>query len=206
MALAESQHHSAHCQKTARAGEWERVAQHGRVPEEPTPQEPGTRYFSLDTDSLPELRGSRPDRLPAVSGPQERVPRRIVEQIDDSAPVVPLLHAPVPQTVDSVVEVLHFFLQRWPVGAEQVLDDEAERVIDVPKIMLHTAPLRSFLVEPQMAEQLVEVLGFVLVFVRRIEGAPSIAVCRADTWALPVHDSGWGDTAGPGRYTNTGHS
>ena len=33
------------------------------------------------------------------------MPRRIVEQIVDSAPVVPFLHAPEPQLVDSVVEV-----------------------------------------------------------------------------------------------------
>ena len=105
MALAESQHHSAQRQKTARAGEWERVALHGRVLEEPTSsQEPGTQHFVLDDDGVP-LGGSRPDRLPAVSGPQERGPRRIVEQKVHSAPVVPLLHAPEPQLVDSVVEV-----------------------------------------------------------------------------------------------------
>ena len=53
-----------------------------------------------------------------------------------------------------------------------------------------------------------EVLGFDFVFVRPIEGASSIAVCRAagHTWAMTVHDTGWSDTAGPGRYTNTGHS
>ena len=49
--------------------------------------------------------GSRPDRLVDVRS-QERVPRRIVEQTVDTVPVVPLLHVPAPQTVDSVVEVL----------------------------------------------------------------------------------------------------
>ena len=94
MALAESQHHSAQCQKTARAGGWLREEVHGEVPEAPTPQEPGTRHFHLDdNDSVLELGGSRPDRLAGVR-PQERVPRHIVEQIVDSAPVLPLLHAP----------------------------------------------------------------------------------------------------------------
>ena len=89
----------------ARAWEWVRDDVHGRVPEAPTLQEPGTQHFFLDDDCVPELGGSRPDRLSDVR-PQERVPRRIVEQIVDSAPVLPLLHAPVPQTVDSVGEVL----------------------------------------------------------------------------------------------------
>ena len=78
---------------------------HGEGPEAPSPQEIGTQHFFLDDESVPELGGSRLDRLPAVSGPQERVPQRIVEQIVDSAPVVQLLHAPEPQLVDSVMEV-----------------------------------------------------------------------------------------------------
>ena len=188
---------------------WVRGEAHGQVPEEaPTLQEPGTRYFSLgDNDSVPELGGSRPDRLPAVSGPQERVVRRIVERIDDSASVVPLLRAPVAQTVDSVVEVLHFFLQRWPAGAEQVLDCEAERVIDVPKIILHSAPQRSSLPEPQMAEQLVAVPVIQFIIFRRHEGELGIAVCRdtRTTWMMCVYDTGWSDTASPGRCTNIGH-
>ena len=119
MALAESQHHSAQRQKTGRAGEWVREEVHGEVPEAPT------RYFHLDDyDSVPELGGSRPDRLAGVR-PQERVPRHIVEQIVDSAPVLPLLHAPVPQTVDSVGEVLKILNELVP---------DVEQVIDVPKI------------------------------------------------------------------------
>ena len=202
MALAESQHHSAHRQKTARAGEWVREEVHGEVPEAPTPQEPGTRYFHLDDlDSVPELGGSRPDRLAGVR-PQERVPRHIVEQIVDSAPVLPLLHAPVPQTVDSVGEVLKILNELVP---------DVEQVIDVPKIPWSSRwSYRRFvdsLRQPQTAEQLVEVLGFDFVFVRHIEGASRIAVCRAagHTWGVHVHDTGWSDTADPGRYTNTGH-
>ena len=202
MALAESLHHSAQRQKTARAGEWVREEVHGEVPEAPTPQEPGTQYFHLDDyDSVPELGGSRPDRLAGVR-PQERVPRHIVEQIVDSAPVLPLLHAPVPQTVDSVGEVLKILNELVP---------DVEQVIDVPKIpwssRLSYRRFVDFLRQPQTAEQLVEVLGFDFVFVRHIEGASSIAVCRAvgHTWGMNVHDTGWSDTAGPGRYTNTGH-
>ena len=97
---------------------------------------------------MPELGGSRPDRLPAVSGPQERVPRRIVEQIVDIVPVVQLLHVPVPQPVDSVVELLKILDKSLP---------DVEQVIKVPKILQHTVLQRSSLQEPQLAEQLVEV-------------------------------------------------
>ena len=113
--------------------EWVRGALHGEVPEAPTPQEPG---------------GSRLDRLSAVSGPQERVPRHIVEQIVDIVPVVQLLHVPVPQPVDSVVEVLKILDKSLP---------DVEQVIEVPKILQHTVLQRSSLQEPQLAEQLVEV-------------------------------------------------
>ena len=59
MALAEFSHHAApRGQTMARAGEWVRDEVHGRVPEEPTPQEPGTQHFFLDDDSVPELGGS----------------------------------------------------------------------------------------------------------------------------------------------------
>ena len=131
----------------ARAGRWVRDEVHGRVPEEPTLQEPGTQHFFLDDDSVPELGGSRPDRLADVR-PQGRVPRRTVEQIVDSVPVAPLLHTCVPQMVDSVAEVLKIFDTSLP---------DVEQVIEVPTIILHTVPLRSSLLEPQMAEQLVEV-------------------------------------------------
>ena len=128
MALAEASHHTApRGQRTARARGWIRDDVLGHVPEVPTPSEPGTRYFSLDdNDSVPELGGSRPDRLSGVR-PQERVLRHIVEQIVDSAPVLPLLHDPdpVPQMVDSVEEVLKILDKLVP---------DVEQVIDVPMI------------------------------------------------------------------------
>ena len=60
----------------------------------------------------------------------------------------PVLHTLVPQMVDSVVEVLRILHNTLP---------DVEQVIEVPKIILHTVPQRSSLLEPQTAEQLVEV-------------------------------------------------
>ena len=81
-------------------------------------------------------------------GRRGRVPRRIVEQIVDSAPVVPLLHAPEPQLVDSAGEVLKILDKLVP---------DVEQVIDVPMIFPEDYRIRTFrssLQEPQMAEQL----------------------------------------------------
>ena len=48
----------------------EREEVHGRVPEElpslPPPQEPNTKFYDLDDVSVPELGGTRPDRLADV--------------------------------------------------------------------------------------------------------------------------------------------
>ena len=80
MALAEMTHYTApRRERMARAGEWVRDAPHGEAPEEPTPQEPGTRFCDFDDDSVPELGSSRADRLADVR-PQERVQRHTVEQ------------------------------------------------------------------------------------------------------------------------------
>ena len=113
-ALATSQHHSAlRGQKMARAGEGDLELNFAaKIRRHPPPQAAGTVYYPMDVDDVPAARGSRPDRLSAVSGPQERVPRHTVEQIVDIVPVVPLLHVPAPQTVDSVVEVLKI-LDKW---------------------------------------------------------------------------------------------
>ena len=131
-------------------------------------------------------------------------------QTADFAPLVQILDPAEPWEEQSSRSVLRFFLTRWPVGAEQVWNCEGRQVIDVPKISPDQTLQRlgDSLRQPQTAEQLVEVPGFEFVFVRRVEGALSIAVCRAagHTWAMRVHDTGWSDTAGPGRYTNTGHS
>ena len=84
--------------------------------ENPPPRSPARSTSSSTTIACRSSGGSRPDRLVDVR-PQERVPRRIVEQIVDTVPVVQLLHVPVPQMVDSVVEVL-----QEPQLAEQLVE------------------------------------------------------------------------------------
>ena len=90
MALSEYKHHTSRGQNMDRAGRGVRDAVHGQVPEAVLPQEPGTQHFTLDDDdSVPELWGSRPDRIVTLSGPQERDLRRTVEQIVDAVTFPP---------------------------------------------------------------------------------------------------------------------
>ena len=132
-----------------RAGGGVRDAVHGQVPEALLPQEPGTQHFTLDDDdSVPELWGSRPDRIVTLSGPQERDLRRIVEQIVDAVPLVPLLDNPVPQVVEQLPNLVQFFAALSPVP---------EQVIAVPRILPHEVPPRRLCRDTQLAEQLVEV-------------------------------------------------
>ena len=121
-----------------------------------------------------------------------------MEQIVDLTPVLPLLHDPVPQTVDSVGEVLKILDKLVP---------DVEQVIEVPKILQHTVSSRSSLLEPQMAEQLVAVPVIESVVVARGWGADGLALSHTagHTWIMRVHDTGWRDTTSPGRYANTGH-
>ena len=158
-------------------------------PKNPLTQEPGTRYFGLDDDdSVPELGGTRPDRLAGVRK-QERALRHTVEQTVDSSPGLPTLDVPVLQMVDQPVDVLHFFDTFSPV---------AEQVIDVPKIILEDIPMRTLVREPQVVEQLVEVPT-----VPQTVG-PSILTLlqnfRPGGGGLP----GFAGTASPGRYTDSG--
>ena len=133
MALAESTHHAApRGQRMARARGWVRGALHG-----PTPQEPGTQHFFLDDDSVPELGGFPPDRLP-----QEQVLRHTVEQLGDVAPGLPALDVLVP--LDDLLKIVDLFVP--------------EQEIEVPKISsLLRLPLRRVFPVPQTVEQLVEV-------------------------------------------------
>ena len=104
-------------------------------------------HYPMDVDDVPAARGSRPDGLFDVSGPQERVQRRTMEQIVDCVPVVSLLDVPVPQVVDQLEEVLKIVDNHVP-----------EQVIDVPKITSHDVILQRVVLRvPQMAEQLVDV-------------------------------------------------
>ena len=100
-------------------------------------------YFDL-YDEYTE--GARPDRLVGVR-PQERDQRHTVEQIVDTALIVPSLDVPVPQMENQLVDVCRLFDRPIP-----------EQVIDVPKIssFCHSHRRRVRFAE-QTAEQLVEV-------------------------------------------------
>ena len=83
--------------------------------------------------------------------PQERVQRHTMEHIVDfvcCAPMVQILGASVPQTVEQLPDVLRFF-DRFATVPEQV--------IAVPKISLEDVPFCAVLCDPQLVEQLVEV-------------------------------------------------
>ena len=105
MALAEASHHSApRGQRTARAGVWGHELNYtATVRDPPTPQ---PELFSLFDE---EPRGSRPDRIPTLSGPQERVQRHTVDQIVDAVPGLPTLDTPVPQMAEQLQDVMRFF-------------------------------------------------------------------------------------------------
>ena len=64
------------------------------------------------------------------------------------APMVQILDAPVPQTVEQLPDILRFFDTLMP---------DPEQVVGVPKILPVDVPVRTAVREPQMAEQLVEV-------------------------------------------------
>ena len=94
--------------------------------------------------------GLRPGVL-AEPRPQERVQRHTMEHIVDFvcfAPMVQILDALVPQTVEQLPDVLQFF---------GTLTTDREQVIEVPKIITEDFPMRAVLRDPQLAEQLVEV-------------------------------------------------
>ena len=94
--------------------------------------------------------GLRPGVL-AEPRPQERVQRHTLEHIVDfvcCAPMVQILDAPVPQTLEQLPDVLQFF---------GTLLTDSEQVIEVPKILPEDVPMRAVLRDPQLAELLVEV-------------------------------------------------
>ena len=112
VALSEYKHHTSRGQRMDRAGVW------GHELNTPQPE-----FFSLE-----EQPGEvRPDRLSAVSGPQERVQLRTVQHIFD------------------------------PVPSFRALSLDPEQVIEVPKILPKDVSLRTAGREPQLVEQLVEV-------------------------------------------------
>ena len=142
IALAERTHHSSRGQTIARAGVWGRELNYtATIQDPPTPQ---PELFSLEE----EPGGARPDRLSAVSGPQERAQRRTVQQIVDPVPLLPTLDDPAPQMVEQLPDILHFM---------RAFSPDPEQAIEVPKILSVDVPLRTSVREPQLVEHLVEV-------------------------------------------------
>ena len=86
--------------------------------------------------------------MPSLSGLQERVQWRTVQQIVDPVPLLPALDDPAPQMVEQLPHILHFL---------RALSPDPEQAIEVPKILPVDVPLRTSVREPQLAEQLVEV-------------------------------------------------
>ena len=76
----------------------------------------------------------RPGRLSAVSGPQERVQRRTVQQIVDFAPSLPTLDDSAPQMVEQLRNILSFF---------RALSPDPGVVIEVPQILPEDVSMRT---------------------------------------------------------------
>ena len=129
MALSEYKHHSSRGQRKDRAGGEVRVVPHSGVLEAPLPQG-----------------GSRPPCLGVPRGPHVGLERHVVEDLGELAPLVQILDAPVPQTVEQLVE---FF--------KDIDVEVPAQVIEVPKISQDIIPQRSVDLVPQLVEQLVEV-------------------------------------------------
>ena len=114
----------------------------------PPPQAACVQHFFLDDDEPPAVKGSLRDRMPSLSGPQERTQWRTVQQIVDPVPLLPTLDDPAPQMVEQLPDILHFL---------RALSPDPEQAIEVPKILPVDVPLRTSVREPQLVEQLVEV-------------------------------------------------
>ena len=146
-----------------------------------------------------------PDRLSAVSGPQERVQRYTVEQMGDCVPGLPALDAPMPQLLDQLVVVLQGLDMFTPV----------EQGIEVPTITLQDGILQRAVLREPLVEQLVEVPLPETVILQRGRSAAGITWCHvAARGGSVLLVDGWlsprpvappeGFTASPGRFSNTG--
>ena len=120
----------------------------------------GAQHFAMDAgeDVGEAPAAGRPAPLLEVL-PQERVQQRTAEQIVDPVPVVPLLHAFVPQMVEQLVDILA------PLDFRV-----AEQVIEVPKIVCPPRAARTVLRAPQTADQLVEVPTIISPILRYYRG------------------------------------
>ena len=137
-----------------------------------TPPQPSTRCYDLDDDSVPELGGTRPDRLADVR-PQKRVQRHTVDQIIDPVPLLPTLDDPAPKMVDQLAEFLK-------IGVVQVLE--------VPKSSQDSILQRRLLSEPQLVELLVDVPVPEMVILARGKRALGLDWCQV---AAPGRGHWW---------------
>ena len=112
MALAEMQHHTApRGQKTARAGEEDHELNYtATVRTDPPPQAASTVYCTFGDDEEVLAARVRPAPLSEVAGPQERVQRHTVEQIEEFVPIVQILDIHVPREGASLTAVLEYVI------------------------------------------------------------------------------------------------
>ena len=115
----------------------------------PPPHTPQPELFSLYDE---EPSGLRPDRMPALSGPQERDLRRTVQQIVDTVPLVPLLDDPVPQMVEQLVEVPTIVSYSSLLLLQRIMEQKVD--IPVPGRGGRIAGLQGFLPEQSSTAQL----------------------------------------------------
>ena len=90
-----------------------------------------------------EARDALHGHVPEAPLPQGRILRHVVGHLP-----APSLDVPVPQMVDQLLDIEHFFA---------ALSPDPEQVIEVPKILPLDIPMRAALRVTQLVEQLVEV-------------------------------------------------
>ena len=130
----------------ARAGE-EGHEEHNASRRQKNP--PRQAFFRLYDEEVAEG-GVRPGSV-TDPRPQERLQRHTVEHVVDFvrfAPMVQILGTPVPQILERLPDIMHFF---------DTLTPGPEQVIEVPKILPDDVPMRTAVRDMQLAEQLVEV-------------------------------------------------
>ena len=101
------------------------------------------------------------------------------------APMVQILDAPVPQTVEQLPDILRFFDALMP---------DPEQVIEVPKISPEDVSMRTAVREPQLVEQLVEVATIISY------SSLAVDVKEEDTIVAVVSDAAgrtWFQVSGP---------
>ena len=105
-----------------------------------------------------------------------------MEHLAEVCPVVQILDAgvPVPLLVEQYAEIWN--LEEDILGAADLTDRDfqvPELVIEVAKIILDVIPLRILVPEPQIAEQLVEVLTPFFIFEQNVDiPVPQVGVAR----------------------------